>query len=61
MTAYAHPEAPVSTDWVVQRKGSPNLRLVEVDVDTTAYKQSHVSGAFAWNWPRSPATSSTAT
>ena len=26
------------------------MRFVEVDVDTTAYDQSHVPGAVAWNW-----------
>jgi thiosulfate/3-mercaptopyruvate sulfurtransferase len=27
-----------------------NVRLVEVDVDTSAYEQGHISGAIAWNW-----------
>src|SRR5690606_15324726 len=26
------------------------VRLVEVDVDTSAYEQGHVPGAIAWNW-----------
>ena len=29
---------------------SPNVRLVEVDVDTTAYDQGHIPGAVGWNW-----------
>ncbi len=28
----------------------PKLRLVEVDVDTSAYSQGHIPGAIAWAW-----------
>ncbi len=49
-TNYADPQVLVSTDWVDQHKTDRNLRLVEVDVDTTAYEQGHVLGAIAWNW-----------
>jgi thiosulfate/3-mercaptopyruvate sulfurtransferase len=37
-------------DWVEQHKSDANLRLVEVDVDTSAYDQGHIAGAIAWNW-----------
>ncbi len=47
---YAHPEALVSTDWVAQHGHDTNVRLVEVDVDTTAYSQGHIPGAVGWNW-----------
>src|SRR6267142_4306537 len=50
MSDYKHPEVLVSTDWVAENLNSPNLRLVEVDVDTTAYDQGHVPGAVGWNW-----------
>ncbi|MCL6533858.1 MAG: sulfurtransferase [Armatimonadetes bacterium] len=40
----------VTTDWVAQNLNNPNLRIVEVDVDTTAYEQGHIPGAVAWNW-----------
>jgi thiosulfate/3-mercaptopyruvate sulfurtransferase len=50
MTDYKHPEVLVSTDWVAQRLKDPAIRLVEVDVDTTAYDQGHVAGAVGWNW-----------
>ena len=30
--------------------GEPNLRLVEVDVDTHAYASGHIPGALAWDW-----------
>ena len=50
MTEYAHPEALVSTDWVAQHASDPNVRLVEVDVDTKAYDEGHVPGALGWAW-----------
>jgi thiosulfate/3-mercaptopyruvate sulfurtransferase len=50
MAEYAHPEALVSTEWVSQHRGDPDVRLVEVDVDTKAYGQGHVPGAVAWDW-----------
>src|SRR5690606_24180228 len=40
----------VSVDWVEQHKGDPNVRLVEVDVDTEAYGEGHIEGAVGWNW-----------
>jgi thiosulfate/3-mercaptopyruvate sulfurtransferase len=50
MADYAHPEALVSTDWVAQHAKDPNVRVVEVDVDTNSYKEGHVPGAIAWAW-----------
>jgi thiosulfate/3-mercaptopyruvate sulfurtransferase len=50
MTAYAHPEMLVDTAWVAAHSSDPNVRLVEVDVDTTAYEEGHIPGAIAWNW-----------
>jgi thiosulfate/3-mercaptopyruvate sulfurtransferase len=46
----AHPETIVETDWVADNLDTENLRLVEVDVDTTAYDQGHIPGAVGWNW-----------
>jgi thiosulfate/3-mercaptopyruvate sulfurtransferase len=40
----------VTTDWVAQHATDANIRIVEVDVDTTAYNQGHVPGAIGWNW-----------
>jgi len=40
----------VTADWVEQHKADKNVRLVEVDVDTTAYDQGHIAGAVGWNW-----------
>lgn len=50
MVEYAHPEVLVSTEWVAQRLNGPNIRVVEVDVDTTAYETGHIPGAVGWNW-----------
>ena len=50
MAEYAHPESLVSTEWVAEHGGDANVRLVEVDVDTSAYEQGHISGAVGWNW-----------
>jgi thiosulfate/3-mercaptopyruvate sulfurtransferase len=49
---YAHPEMIVETDWVAARLEEPGIRLVEVDVDTTAYDQGHIPGAVGWNWQK---------
>ena len=46
----ANPDALVSTDWAVDRLQEPKVRLVEVDVDTTAYEKGHLRGAVGWNW-----------
>src|SRR5438105_3361384 len=40
----------VTTDWVAEHATDAGMRVVEVDVDTTAYEQGHVPGAAGWNW-----------
>ena len=50
MADYAHPDSLVSTEWVAEHGGDANVRLVEVDVDTSAYEQGHIAGAVGWNW-----------
>src|ERR1700759_3745661 len=40
----------VITDWVAQHATDAGVRVVEVDVDTTAYDQGHVPGSAGWNW-----------
>jgi thiosulfate/3-mercaptopyruvate sulfurtransferase len=47
---YANPSALVDADWAEEHLSDPNVRFVEVDVDTTAYEQSHLRGAVGWNW-----------
>jgi len=50
MSDYKHPETLVSTDWVFQHTADPKVRLVEVDVDTSAYDKGHIQNAVGWNW-----------
>jgi thiosulfate/3-mercaptopyruvate sulfurtransferase len=40
----------VDADWAKAHLNDPSVRFVEVDVDTTAYEQSHLPGAVGWNW-----------
>ena len=47
---YANPAALVSTDWVNDHLDDPGVRLLEVDVDTTAYERGHIRGAVGINW-----------
>ena len=44
------PDVLVSTDWVAQHLSDESIRLVEVDVDTTAYESGHIPGAIGFNW-----------
>jgi thiosulfate/3-mercaptopyruvate sulfurtransferase len=50
MSDYKHPETLVSTQWAAEHLNDPKIRLVEVDVDTSAYDQGHIPGAVGWNW-----------
>jgi thiosulfate/3-mercaptopyruvate sulfurtransferase len=47
---YANSSVLVTTDWVAEHGADANVRLVEVDVDTTAYQSGHLPGAVGWNW-----------
>ncbi|HEX3299607.1 MAG TPA: sulfurtransferase [Actinomycetota bacterium] len=50
MTDYANPDALVSTDWLEDHLDDPDVRVIEVDEDTTAYEKGHIRGAVGWNW-----------
>jgi thiosulfate/3-mercaptopyruvate sulfurtransferase len=50
MTDYANPDALVSTDWLEEHLDDPDVRVIEVDEDTTAYEKGHIRGAVGWNW-----------
>ncbi len=47
---YAKPDVLVDTAWVADNLKNSTLRIVEVDVDTTAYEQGHIPGAIGFNW-----------
>ena len=40
----------VSTSWVEEHLKDPQVRIVEVDVDTRAYEESHLPGVIGWAW-----------
>jgi thiosulfate/3-mercaptopyruvate sulfurtransferase len=46
----ALPDALVSVDWTRDHLDDPKVRLVEVDVDTSAYETGHLPGAVPFNW-----------
>lgn len=50
MPDYANPGALVDTNWVAENRSTDSIRLVEVDVDTSAYESAHIPGAVGWNW-----------
>jgi len=50
MSGYAKPEVLVTTDWVEAHGSDPDVRLIEVDEDTSAYEKGHIEGAVSWNW-----------
>jgi thiosulfate/3-mercaptopyruvate sulfurtransferase len=50
MAEYAKPDVLVDTEWVEGHLDDPNVRLIEVDEDTTAYEKGHIKGAVSWNW-----------
>jgi thiosulfate/3-mercaptopyruvate sulfurtransferase len=47
---YSHPEMLVSTDWVAEHLKDPKVKIVEVDVDISAYDKGHIRNAIGWNW-----------
>ena len=50
MAEYKNPDALVETDWLEAHLNDENVRVIEVDEDTSAYEKGHVSGAVGWNW-----------
>jgi len=49
-TDYVHPEVLVDTAWVAEHARDSKVKLVEVDVDTSAYDSGHVKGAIGLDW-----------
>src|SRR5271163_3972062 len=47
---YSNPDMLVSTSWVADHNADPKVKIVEVDVDTTAYEKGHIRNAIGWNW-----------
>jgi thiosulfate/3-mercaptopyruvate sulfurtransferase len=50
MSEYANPDVLVSTDWLEEHLGDEDIRVIEVDEDSSAYEKGHIRGAVGWNW-----------
>src|SRR5712691_8559459 len=50
MAEYANKDALVDTEWLEGKLDDANVRIVEVDEDTTAYEKGHIPNALGWNW-----------
>jgi thiosulfate/3-mercaptopyruvate sulfurtransferase len=50
MAEYANKDVLVDTEWLEGKLDDPNVRVVEVDEDTTAYEKGHIPNALGWNW-----------
>src|SRR3989441_10183174 len=49
-TDYVHPEVLVDTAWVTEHAGDPTIKLVEVDVDPSAYDSGSIKVALGRDW-----------
>ncbi len=50
MSDYARPDALVTTAWLNEHLHDPDLRVLDVDEDTTAYQKGHIPGAVGVHW-----------
>lgn len=50
MTAYAHPEALVDTNWLAEHLHDPKVRIVESNEDILLYDTGHIPGAVKIDW-----------
>jgi thiosulfate/3-mercaptopyruvate sulfurtransferase len=50
MIGYAKPEVLVETAWLEEHLHDPEIRVIEVDEDTTAYDKGHIPGSTSWDW-----------
>ncbi len=50
MSKYARPEVLVETNWVQEHLDDPDMKLIEISVDTQAYDAGHIPGAAGLNW-----------
>jgi thiosulfate/3-mercaptopyruvate sulfurtransferase len=47
---YANAGALVDSDWLEAHLDDPDVRVVEVDEDVTAYEKGHIPGSIGLNW-----------
>ena len=50
MAEYVHPDVLVSTQWVADHLGDPNVRVVESDEDVLLYEVGHIENAIKIDW-----------
>ena len=51
MTSAVHAsDVLVDAAWAREHLADPAVRFVEVDIDTTAYRDGHLAGALGWDW-----------
>ena len=50
LSAYAHPERLVTTSWLAERLGDPNIVVAESDEDVLLYETGHIPGAVKIDW-----------
>ncbi len=50
MAEYLNPDVLVETDQLEQQLDDPNVRVIEVDEDTSAYQKGHIRNAVGWDW-----------
>ena len=50
MADYKNPDVLVDTGWLAEHLNDPNVRIIEVDEDTSAYEKGHSPNSLAWNW-----------
>jgi thiosulfate/3-mercaptopyruvate sulfurtransferase len=49
MSHYAHPEVLVDTQWLVDRRADPMVRVVELNISPEQYRDARIPGAVFWN------------
>jgi thiosulfate/3-mercaptopyruvate sulfurtransferase len=47
---FANPEVLVDTAWLGEHLGDADVRVIEVDEDTSAYVKGHIPGSLGWDW-----------
>ena len=50
MTAYHNSQALVTTAWLAEHLQDPDLRVLDVDEDTDAYRRGHIPGSVGVHW-----------
>lgn len=50
LSEYAHPERLVTTSWLAEHLGDPNMAVVESDEDILLYETGHIPGSVKVDW-----------